>query len=367
MGASLGDAIGAPFEFQSVGIAPQVHGRPWIDGLYDSHIDASPHGVWAQPAPAGTGTDDTRYNWLFLELATTLGRMPTPDDMAIRYLEIYEKPDSVFPGQTAFTREQFEHWEGVCHGWLGQTSSRFPGLKPDELFGRRLGLNFPILSGLITLTSAGLLFPGHPEQAYREAFRTAFFDIGYALESVALLAAALSIAIAEDVTAREAFDRSIVLDPLRLGSEWSTPFVQEHLAQALMLLDANVDVNLEADTALADRMSVAFGRYNTFDPFRTLAVAWLSVLASDGDSMRAVLMAVNHVSYDETGIPVRFEDIDCYAGIAGALAGAIHGEEALPADLVAQVIESNKIVHGIDLDDTLNRFVERFHAICAET
>ena len=69
-----------------------------------------------------------------------------------------------------------------------------------------------------------------------------------------------------------------------------------------------------------------------------------------------MLIAVKHVSDDKVGNPVRFEDIDSYAGIAGALAGAIHGEEALPADLVAEVIESNKIIHGIDLDDTLNRF-----------
>ena len=205
LGASLGDAIGAPFEFQPVEIAPQIDGRPWIDGLYESHISASPHGVWAQPAPAGTGTDDTRYNWLFLELAIKLGRMPTADDMAAHFLDLYKHPDSVFPGHTEFTREQFEHWEGVCRGRLGKTSNRFPGLEPDELLGRRFGLNFPILSGLITVTSAGLLFPGQPESAYRQAFRTAFYDIGYAREAVGLLAAALSIAVAEDITAAERF------------------------------------------------------------------------------------------------------------------------------------------------------------------
>ena len=157
LGAALGDAIGAPFEFQPAAIAPQSDGQPWIDGLYPSQIHISPHGMWAQPAPAGTGTDDTRYNWLFLELAASLGRMPTASNFAQRYLELYEQPDSVFPGHTDLTREQFAHWEGVCRGYLGQTSEQYPGLTPDELLGRSLGLNFPILSGLITLTSAGLL------------------------------------------------------------------------------------------------------------------------------------------------------------------------------------------------------------------
>ena len=133
------------------------------------------------------------------------------------------------------------------------------------------------------MTSAGLLFPGQPETAYRQAFRTAFYDIGYAREAVSLLAAALSIAIAEDVTAAELFDRSVAMDPLHLGGEFSQPFVQAHLRQARSLLNTEPDNSLEADVALADRLAVAFGNYNTFDPFRTLAIAWLSVLSADGD------------------------------------------------------------------------------------
>lgn len=63
------------------------------------------------------------------------------------------------------------------------------------------------------------------------------------------------------------------------------------------------------------------------------------------------------------GQPVRFEDMDCYAGIAGALAGAISGAESLPAGLSAQVVESNRIVHGINLEATIIRFLERFGAV----
>ena len=194
LGAVLGDAIGGPFEFGPVERAAAQIGQPWIDGLYPYEIAPSPHGVWGAQPPAGTGTDDTRYNWLFLELAVELGRMPTGRDLAGRFLEIYRESEALFPGYGALARKQFAHWEGVCRGYLGQASDLYPGLPPDVLLARSLGLNFPILSGLITLTSAGLLFPGRPEDAYQAAFRAAFYDIGYAREAVALLSAAISMA-----------------------------------------------------------------------------------------------------------------------------------------------------------------------------
>jgi ADP-ribosylglycohydrolase len=369
LGAALGDAVGGPFEFGSAERAPAQMGQPWIDGLYPYEIAPSPHGVWgAQPA-AGTGTDDTRYNWLFLELAVELGRMPTGRDLAGRFLEIYQGPEALFPGHAALARKQFAHWEGVCRGYLGQTSELYPGLPPDVLLARSLGLNFPILSGLITLTSAGLLFPGRPEDAYQAAFRAAFYDIGYAREAVALLAAAISMALAGDGDPQVLFDRVVALDPLHLGGEFSAPFVKEHLASFSSVVgdsrvaDNGVAANgagSKADQEVARALSAAFRSFHPFDPFRTLGVAFLSVLAAGGDALRSILVAANHVGLDERGSPTRYEDIDCYAGIAGAWAGAIGGAEALPAAMVGQVVRSNKAIYGFDLETTVERFVDRF-------
>ena len=359
LGAVLGDAIGGPFEFGPLERVPQKTGGTWIDGLYPYPATTGPHGVWAPPTgglpPAGTGTDDTRYNWLFLELAIELGRMPSAGDLAARYLYLYEHPDAVFPGHAAWTKEMFAHWEGACRGYLGQTSALYPGLSPDLLLARSLGLNFPILSGLITLTSAGLLFPGDPKSAYREAFRAAFFDIGYAREAVALLAAGISMAIAADLTPQAIYERLIDLDPLHLGGPFSAPFVKEHLPHVYPLL-----TDRGTDREFAYALSVAFRAFHTFDPFRTLAIALLAVLAAGSDPMRAILIAANHVGLDEHEHPTRYEDIDCYAGLAGALGGAIWGAEAFPADALDQVVRSNRLVHGIDLEDTIERFIDRF-------
>ena len=67
-------------------------------------------------------------------------------------------------------------------------------------------------------------------------------------------------------------------------------------------------------------------------------------------------MAANQGDLDEKGHWSRYADIDCYAGITGALVGAYCGDNALPADVVEQVVAGNKAVYGFDLEETISRF-----------
>jgi hypothetical protein len=361
LGAAIGDAIGGPFEFGPLERVMALTGGDWIDGLYPYDHSGGAHGVWGPPSPAGglppagTGTDDVRLDWLFLALATELGRPPTGRDVARRYIKIYENPESVYPGHAELTRVQFAYWEGACRGYLGQTSEQYPALTPELLRARSLGLNFPILSGVYALTMAGLLYPGRPVEAYKAAFTLAFYDIGYAREATALLAASIAAALAQEVTPAALFEQIVDLDPLGLGGEFSRPYVIDHLPQVYPLV-----AEPKPDREMACDLSVAFRHDHPFDPFRTLGVAWLAVLAAEGDPVRAMLIAANHVGLDEAGRPTRYEDIDCYASIAGALAGAISGDEAFPAEIVRQVVESNKVVYGIDLEESVERFVKVF-------
>ena len=76
--------------------------------------------------------------------------------------------------------------------------------------------------------------------------------------------------------------------------------------------------------------------------------------------MDEILIAVNHVGFDAEGQVTRYEDIDCYASLAGAIAGAISGADAFPQEMLEQVIESNKRVYDIDLEGSIGRFCDRF-------
>jgi ADP-ribosylglycohydrolase len=396
LGTVLGDAIGGPFEFGPLERVPALTGGDWIDGLYPYPAEmGGPHGVWKPPsdapsadserAPAGTGTDDTRLNWLFLELACDLGRMPGAREVAERYLELYEHPERAFPSHAKMTRLQFEHWEPVCRGYLGQRSTVFPDLPPDVLLARALGLNFPILSGLIAWTWAGLLYPGQPEAAYEAVFRADFYDIGYAREAVGLLAAAIGVGVVGEGVQISLYEALVEMDPLHLGSEWSAPYVAGHLPQYVSLVrppapscaPTGAPALERSDPEIAHTLSVAFRRYHPFGAFRTFAVALLSVLAvgTHGDDVgahghtvgahgrapvRAILIAANHTGINDEGQPTRYEDIDCYAALAGALGGALWGAEAFPGEMLEQVVEANKQVYGIDLEATIERFIETF-------
>lgn len=354
-GAALGDAIGAPFEFTEPEEAARQTGSQWIDGLYPCCGAPGPHGVWQAGSPAGTGTDDTRYNWMFLRLAARLRRMPCAEVLAQWYLHAYERPQSFFPDCVESARDQFRIWEPVCRGCLGQSSSVCPDVRPSMLRERSIGLNYPTLIGLITLTGSGLLFPGRPREAYVATYETDFYDVGYAREATAVLAGAISMAIAGK-TARTVCAEATVMDPLALGGDFGGPFVTDRLPALLREAPENCLAE-----ELADDMSQLLAACDAFDPLRALALAFAAVRAFPNDPVAAILVAVNHRAVDRRGRIAGFLDVDCYGCVTGALAGAVCGLDKFPRGLLWQVARSNKAVYGIDLEQTASAIADHFH------
>jgi ADP-ribosylglycohydrolase len=354
LGAALGDAIGAPFEFRLPMDQVSRAGSPWIDALHPFTGEVGPHGIWRSPAPPGTGTDDTRYNWLFLELAAELRRMPSAKELAGRFLEVHERPASFFPEHPELATSQFEAWEGVCQGQLGQKSSVHPGVPPDILRDRSIGLNFPTLMGLITCTSAGLLFPGRPADAYRAAFMTDFVDLGYARECVAILASAISMAVTGRADVDDILEAALDLDPFDLGGPFGEPFARDSLRA---FLQVGRDCSTPED--LAESLSRDLARLHPFDPVRTLAIAFAATSAAPTDTLTAILIAANHRAVDEAGNLGGFLDVDCYATVAGALSGAMTGTGTLPLTMLADVVRGNTEVYGFDLLESIDRLIER--------
>lgn len=346
---ALGDALGAPFEFAPADAVEKRTGEKWIGDLYSFEGEIGPHGVWRDETPAGTGTDDVRYNYLFMELAVELGRVPIDREVARRLLDVYERPGEFFPGYDELAQGQFEMWEGVSRGCLGEESSLYPGVPPAALATRSVGLNYPTMAGLLALPSVGLLFAGDLEGAYRAAYRAAFFDVGYAREATALLAAGQAAALG-GMGAERLVEEVLALDPLRLGGYFGGPFVGEKLP---VLLEKAAGVQ---GAELAEFLSLALCHFSVFDPYRALAIACAVLLAHLDDPWLALQVAANQGDLDEVGCWRRYADIDCYAGIAGALVGAYCGDGALPAEKVERVVAANRAVYGFDLAATVARF-----------
>ena len=346
---ALGDALGAPFEFAEPDAVEKRTGEKWIDDLHVFEGQVGPHGVWRGGTPAGTGTDDVRYNWLFMELAIELGRVPDGREVARRFLDVFERPGDFFAGYDELARGQFEMWEGVSRGYLGDVSPRYPGVSAEALATRSVGLNYPTMAGLLALPSLGLLFAGDAEGAYRAAYGAAFFDVGYAREATALLAAGQALAL-EGMEARVLVDELLALDPLCLGGYFGGPFIAEQMPRLL------AKARGKQGPELAELLARELRYFSVFDPYRALAIACAALLAHPADPWTALQIAANQGDLDGDGRWRRYADIDCYAGIAGALVGAQWGIGALPAARVEQVLAANRAVYGCDLEQTVARF-----------
>ena len=348
LGAAIGDALGAPFEFQTAGDAAWKLGGDRITEFRAPGRKPEAHGLWDEDAPAGTGTDDTRYLWLFCRLAAEVGRLPTATELAQGYLQVYATPEEFFPAAPESAKEQFRLWEPVCRGCLGERSEVYPEVPPEVLRERSVGLNLPSLIGLITLAPAGLLFPGEPEAAYQAAWLTDFYDVGYAREATAMLAASLARACGGESRPRRVLYEIEELDPYQLGGPFGRPTVTDRL-----LGICNGCETKGPESVIARELCFTLRGFHPFDPLRALVTAWVAALAADGNVLRAIRIAVNQRGVEGRDKLTGYLDIDSYALVAGALAGALCGPESLPEDMVEQVIESNRKVNGIDLEEAI--------------
>lgn len=352
---AFGDALGAPFEFAETGAVERDTGKDWLDALHSFKGEVGAHNAWMSPAPLGTGTDDVRYSWLFMELVNELGRMPTGREIARRLLAVHERPGAFFPGYEALAVEQFAMWEGVSRGFLGEESKLYPGVSPAVLATRSVGLNYPTIAGMLVLPFAGLLFPGDPTGAYCAVYEAAFFDVAYAREATALWAAAQSLAlVGADPSAL--VERVLSLDPLQLGGPFGRPFVVQHLPSLLQKMQG------KKARELAAALSFELRHYSVFDPFRTLAIAFAVLLSHADEPLVALQVAANQGDLSTDGRWLRYADTDCYAGIAGTLLGAVNGAGVISSENAERVVASNRQVYGIDLEASALAFAELVRA-----
>ncbi|MCX2183154.1 ADP-ribosylglycohydrolase family protein [Streptomyces sp. SKN60] len=186
------------------------------------------------------------------------------------------------------------------------------------------------------MAPVGLVNAAHPAAAYAEAVDIAgAHQSSYGREAAGVFAAAVAAACAPGATPRSVVDTALAL-------------AKDGTRAAIEAVAEVGDAHRDFETALAPlRRAVApfdsVGpdyRAPSLDarrPSRTHAIEELPValgmlLVGDGDYRRTVLGAVNYG-----------RDCDSIATMAGALAGALHGESAVPAEWAKQVAEASRL------------------------
>lgn len=348
VGNAIGDSFGAVVEFCSAERVEKLAGKQWVDELlpFPDDFGTHPVGVWRAAPPRGTGTDDTRNNHIFAECVIRNGGKINSHLLAMEYVERYRDRDIFYPNYEELAEQHMRHmYERSC-AYLGMTE--LPSGRPAWVVASQ-GNTFPILWGLISLAFAGLLYRGEPDKAYARAFELSFLDVGYARDATAMMAAMISAALGGDVSGKEMVQLALEMDPF----DFRRRIMVDELKKFLQLAD-----EADSDQALVDAIAKEVAHRHAFDPIDVLGQPAAAVYYSDGDPVRSIVMATNDRDLDGNGNLKKLRDVDCTAGVAGALAGALRGAKAFPEDWVADVLKANKEVYGIDIEDNAGRFCE---------
>ncbi|WKK70715.1 ADP-ribosylglycohydrolase family protein [Rathayibacter oskolensis] len=277
LGLASGDALGAPTE----GMTREAIAERW--GRVDGFLD-----------PDAAGTDDTEYAVLCARGALRHGRALTSDDVADLWLEALSVQDRGFAG-AGFS--EMVALDNLRRGIRPPDS----GERNDESWSDGAAMRAAPL---------GLLCPGDPVEAARLASVDA--AVSHARDGV-FAAEAVAAAVA---TAAGGGDWR---ESLAAGREAipADSWTRRTVDRALLLV-AEADSVAAAETGLAERIPLLHYPWADAAP-EALALAFGLVAAHEGRLVDTVLAGVN------IG-----RDSDTIAAMAGAICGAIHGEEAIP-------------------------------------
>ncbi|MFF5501695.1 ADP-ribosylglycohydrolase family protein [Streptomyces roseolus] len=186
------------------------------------------------------------------------------------------------------------------------------------------------------MAPVGLVNAADPHGAYAEAIDVAgAHQSSYGREAAGVLAAAVAAACVPGATPRSVVDTALSLakDGTRAAIEAVAEAADRHrdFESALVPLRRAV---APYDSVGPDYRNPGLDarRPSRLHSIEELPIALGMLLVGEGDYRRTVLGAVNYG-----------RDCDSIATMAGALAGALHGEAAVPADWAKRVAEASRL------------------------
>ncbi|MEU1730856.1 ADP-ribosylglycohydrolase family protein [Streptosporangium sp. NPDC020145] len=305
LGGALGDALGAPVEFDSITDIRGRYGFAGVTGLVPDHRGR-----------IGLVTDDTQMTLFTVEGLIRGGDVPAVRHAYLRWLDTqrYPAPQRDRPHGTGRLREQ---------GWL--YARRAPGNAclsglaygpaAPAPFGEPGPVN-PGSKGCGTVMRSAPFGYGAPDarHAFELAARCAQITHGH---PTGYLAAGAFAAMIHLVLAGEPLGQAV-----RGAAELLTDYPSHE--ETSLALRAAVRLAAQGDPS-PERVESLGGAWVAEE---ALAIAVYCALAHPwpGELRQALLLAVNHSG-----------DSDSTGAVCGNLLGALHGQRALPADWLADL------------------------------
>ncbi len=374
VGSAIGDAMGAPTEMWPRPDIKLEFG--FVDSLDNMVREPSPEGIWDYNLPAGGTTDDTRWK-VFLghyiidnagDFYTMEG--PDPYDFARTIVDQYKKELEAMKKTESFDPAPLEEqmWRIAWLQEFALVAKPFAE-KDMEEYHKKVNKFYGgdmACPGLLYSPAIGLPFPGAPGRAYEAAYRLSIFDIGYAMDIMALSAGMVAAAMPYDSSPEKILAVNREVDPeeyfrSRLLGRITYRIFRDalHIVNEANKVQSADEVELTKTPDMTDilyqaRMQKAFDLLddrNQDVPFHSGEIHLINLTAlmfSDFDFRKAMEFVINYG-----------RDNDTVAAVTGAILGAYYGFDKLPDDLKNPVLETNKKRLGIDLETLARQFTDR--------
>ncbi len=374
VGSAIGDAMGAPTEMWSRENIRLEYG--FVDSLDRMVREPSPEGTWDFNLPAGGTTDDTRWkvlmsNYILNHMAdfySTKG--PDPHDFAQSIVDQYTTELASIQEIASFDPAPYEDQMRRI-AWLQEFAIVAKEYVDKNMDGYRKVVNKfyggdMACPGLLYSPAIGIPFPGAPDLAYQTAYQLSVFDIGYAMDIMALTSAMVSVAMTYDASPQKILDVLKDIDPheyfkSRLLGRISYRIYRDalNIASEAKKVRSSHDPDLYitpdvTDTLYLAQLQKAFellDERNQDVPFHSGEIHLINLTAlifTDFDFQKAMAFVINYG-----------RDNDTVAAVTGTILGAYHGYNQLPSDMTSTILATNKEKLGIDLEEIARQITDK--------
>lgn len=338
-GTLIGDALGGPIEFQghewvqATGNPPKLwkKGEKMTDAevlaaaqrfYLRSYIPLKPvpesYGIWSSNAGPGTLTDDSRNKMVLMSMLRQKGKSKQNSLSAIDLADAY-----VAWGKTNTIRSH-SGYDTLCPQWMTEISKSILWMKGVRTPERALPLDrfwngLPTCWGQMTLPPLAGIYPGDTVNAYKMAYKLAFFDNGFARDMNAAVVAGLSKALqlnpqnqSDEALWTAVISAMIQTDPYKYNE---VPWCMRGIHKWIALADTFVNRSQGCPQRLFEQLDSTFQYNEKWEAQVPIAVCFSVLKMCRYNPLAAMQLSI------EWGW-----DTDTYPQLLGAFVGAIYGD-----------------------------------------
>lgn len=364
VGSAIGDAMGASTEMWGRTDIRRVYG--YITGFTPAIRPQSPEGTWSHNLPPGSGTDDTRWKAFTARYLSQNTGALSPGAFAKSITDYYQSVAGDLGAAAAggstdaldSTLQKVDwirEWARVARAY--QEGPEAYSQARDRFYGGEMSC-----AGMLYTPMFGLISPD-PEAAYLLAYEHTLFDLGYARDISALVAALTQMALHTRNT-DSLLNTAIFIDPYRYQDSRLVGRISAQTAQAAR------DYVRKARLKSAESLHLALDPMAQVPPtgYPYDSLAWLQqeyiygLLEEDQEAIPfhageiwEILIAGLQYGQGDFGKTLAFivnygRDNDTVAAVAGMIVGAQVGFIGLPEKEREQILVVSRDLMGIDLE-----------------